>query len=71
MSVPTIDLITPEQRRRLKLLRVVALVAAALVGAGVVFAFTAHWAFGLVALFLWAPVVHLVVVLFETIVPGD
>ncbi|MDH3705293.1 MAG: hypothetical protein OES57_04465 [Acidimicrobiia bacterium] len=67
--MPKIDLLTVEQRRRLKLLRVVAGVAFVLVAVGVLAAFMVHWGFGLLALFVAPVVVFGAVVLFETVVP--
>lgn len=64
-----IDLLTVEQRRRLKLLRVVASVALVLVVALVVLAFLTHWLLGLLAVFVAPVVLYGAVALFETLVP--
>jgi len=71
MGASKIDLLTPRQRRRLKLLRLVAAIALVLVAAAVVAAFLVHWALGLIALFLAPVAIYLLVALFETVVPGD
>ena len=69
MSAPKIDLLTAEQRRRLKLLRVVAAIALGLVAVGVVAAFTVHWGLGVLALFAAPVALYGAVALFETVVP--
>ncbi|MDH5236684.1 MAG: hypothetical protein OEW85_03595 [Acidimicrobiia bacterium] len=71
MGVPKVDLITPGQHRRLKVLRLVAVVAVLLVAIGLLGAFLVHWVLGLVALFFAPAVLYLLVLLFEAIVPAD
>lgn len=71
MALPETHLLNPEQRRRLKLLRLVTAVAALVVLAGVVAAALLHVVLGVVALFFAPAMVYLLVVLFEAIVPAD
>lgn len=67
--MPKIDLLTVAQRRRLKLLQVVAAIALVLVAVGVLAAFMVHWGWGVLALFAAPVALYGAVALFETVVP--